>query len=426
MTSRETVLAILLGGFLALGGGGLVGYIFVLSPLQDKWAQAEALRIENSDKGAELARVRRGAPRLAVAIRRSLPADTDVARQEYEAAITRLLREAKVPPAALTVTPRGGDPRSAPELPADPLKPNVKRYAYAPIRVEVQLKGVKFATLIDVLRRYYSLNLLHQITRFSVKKAEGEAPGGGYTLLADRPDLEVNFTTEAVSLYGAEARRSLLPVPVGFAALGGQASFVGLSQSPEASRGLTPLQLARVLAEGDRDYSLMLVRDIFHGPPPKPPVPPRPTVVVKDDTSAFIRLVGAGRNPDGTGTAIIEDIASAQQYAVDVTREAGKLQARVTKSYRTAAGVRKGYDPEPELDISESTSSTAVRFGVVGMADGGLVLTLKAGKPPRGTDAGPKSAGRVYHWRLGRALSEIEAVDGDERDRLVAATDARP
>ena len=439
MTPRENRLAILVGTLIAvfvIVGGG---YLFVWVPLTDKARIAEALELENTEKDGKLRQILKDMPRLQTSIKRSLPADADVAKQEYDAAINRILRDAKVPTNAFSVKPKVMDGKAAPELVVGSKKP-----AYNRIALEITMKKVDFATVIDVLSRYYKLNLLQQITKFTMKKGDDASTARRGSGIADKPDLEVTFITEAIILDGAEARRSLLPVSPGMGAIGGGAGLQTVLNSPIQARGLTPLQLARVLASNDRDYSLVLVKDFFHGPPPTPEVVRAPEP--KEDTSPFIRMTGFGRNSDGSGTAVIEDIASKQEYVIDLHWVKDKLTPEVVKYYYSVKGLKKSYAPEPDLDISESTSGTAKKFRVVGFDGDGLVLALLEGaevapKPPQSGSGRPtptslpktdkiektdadssattESNERVYLWKSGESLSRIVELTGEERQKAI-------
>jgi len=444
VTPRDRTLATLLGGLLVTAVVGFAGYFFVYAPLQQKTAQADTLAAEVADLEAKRDKARKDLPRLQTALKRSLPANVDQSRQEYDAVITQLMRDAKVPRTSLTVKPKAVDGK-APELAP-------KRPAYTRVGLEVNLTKVSLATVIDVLKRYYQLNLLQQITKFSVKRSDQakDVPLPAGSMVADRADLDVTLMTEAIVLDGAESRRSLLPVPVAFGAVGGGAGLLTLEQSPVPARGLTPLQLVRTLAATDRDYSLLLVKDLFHGPPPPPlPVPPTEVVPPKEDTSPFIRVTQLGRNPDGSGTAVIEDLASRQQYLVDLAWADSKLTPAVTKFYYSLKGARKSYDAERDLDISEATSGTARQFRVIGFAEDGLVvadLAAKAapapkptGRPARGgkspakvsTEAAAESddepaTEKVYLWKLGQSLDQATELKGAERDKAVRAAQGLP
>ena len=440
MTPRDQRTAALLGGFLVLLAVGSVGYFFVYAPLQDKAATADKLAAEVGDQEAKLAKVRKEMPRLATAVLRSLPANVDQSRQEYDAVITQLLRDAKVPRSSLTVKPKAVEGKAAPELSA-------KKPAYTRVGLEITLKKVSLATTVDVLKRYYRLNLLQQITKFSVKKSDEarDAPPSAGSLVADRADLDVTLITEAIVLDGAETRQSLLPVSSGFAAVGGGAGLATVQNSPGPARGLTPLQLVRTLAATDRDYSLLLVKDVFHGPPPPPAaIAVKEVAPPKEDTSAFIRVTGLGRNPDGSGTAVIEDRASKQEYLVDLAWVNSTLTPEVTKFYYSIKGAKKSFDAERDLEISEASSGTARKFRVLGFAEDGLVVAdLKSSAPvaapaPAGTRSrggpptkvpavaavvgGPAAtvpAEKIFLWKLGQSLDQVTELTGAARDKAV-------
>ena len=296
MNSRERNLAIILGGFIVVAIVAVVGYLAVYLPIASLNQDIANIDKEISDKDAKLVHVQKDMKRVEPTLKRSLPAEPDVARQEYDAAMNRILREAKVPVSVYTISPTSVDSRPLPEM--GPKKP-----AYQRIAMRITMKPVDLATLIDVLHRYYRLNLLHQITAFSVKKIDGGTVSRRRdSTVSDKADLDVTLTTEAIILDGAENRRALLPIPVAMGAVGGGAGFQSLHAVPEPARGLNPQQIARVLASADRDYMALLVQDPFHGPPPprkeeeKKPVE---IVKTKDDTSPYIRLTGFGRNRDG-------------------------------------------------------------------------------------------------------------------------------
>ena len=142
--------------------------------------------------------------------------------------------------------------------------------------------------------------------------------------------------TEAIVLDGAENRKSLLPIPNGVGGAAGGMGYAALYSNPVVTRGMTPISTYPVLADPERDYSRLLMKDIFHGPPPPPERKVETPPIVKDDTSRFIRLSGVGRNSDGTGIAIIEDGASKQEYWIELKRKnGGPLVAEVTKHYCT-------------------------------------------------------------------------------------------
>lgn len=457
MSQREQLMAAGLGAvifFTVVGFGGYVGFYL---PIQTRNNNAAAIEKEVSEKQDKLAALKRELPRLAAAQKRSLPADTEVARQEYEAALGRLLVESKVPK-GYTLRPKSLDSRTIPEI--LPKKP-----AYTRLGVEITLKRVDLATLTDFLERYYRLNLLHQITRLQIKRAEETTPGEKRSGSADRPDLDVTLVSEAIILDGAETRRSLLPVPVSAGAILGGAGYQHLIQTPEIARGLTPLEVVPVLAMQDREYFAMLGKDVFHGPipPPKPkPKPkeepkkvepkeePEPTPEPpKPDIASHIKLTGITRRSDLTATVDIKDIANNLDYQVDFSMKDGKPVASVKKFF-FIRGKRKTFDNGAELEISDETSSTKRKFRVVGLDEDGMVVAMRpelakpeppkrgfgrrpADPPPSPVTAIVGAVGyadvapppeKIYVWRVGQALDTLKALTSQEAQATVKRAEA--
>ena len=361
---------------------------------------------------------------------RSLPADPATAAVEYEATVSRLLTDAEVPATSRTLKQKAGDLKGPPVNPAE-TDAKKQAPAYTSVALEVSLTRIRYSTLVNVLYRYHRLNLLHHITKFNVVRRDESGARRSGAVNLDVADLNVTFTTTALVMNGAENRRALLPVPQAAIGAAGGLGFAAVQQSPAVARELQPLQFVRVLASPDRDYAAMLATDMFHGPPPPPPPPVvEPPVPPKEETAAFIRLTGVGRNPDGTGSALIEDSASRNEYSVEVVRKGGKVTPLVNKFYYTAKGVKKRLDdPDSTLDISEASSGTARLFRVVGLDDGGLVLVSreakddkKGGKPamlnPAAAVAGGAAvsvpAETVFVWRAGEPLSKLKGLA--ERD----------
>jgi hypothetical protein len=385
MTRKEQSLAALLILFMVGFAILVVGYLFVYEPMTDYQRQTRELTSKNLEAQAKLAQIRKELPRLQTEIRRSLPQEAGVA-QEYDAILNKLLLESKIPLGSYTIAPKPVELKSNVELPN-------KRPAFNRIGMEITLKKVKQTQLIEFLRRYYQLNLLQQISKLTVKKTDDKTPEperGAPT--SDRADLDVTILTEAIQLDGAEPRKSLLAIPVAYGLVGGGSGWQTLAQTPKPARGINPLTLVEVLATADRNYDLMLVKDIYHGMPP-PPEPPEP-VVVKEDTSEFIRLTAIANQRDGTGIAYIEDLASKQEYVVELkANSSGKITPNVAKYYYTPKGARKSFDVEPTLDISESSSRTDRKFRVVSFWDSGLVVAEKASATPSTSPGGTGASG---------------------------------
>lgn len=270
MNTRDRFLAVLLIALIGVGVAGAAGYLLVYEPIQEKTAAAATLDKEVADLTAQWNKFTRDRKRLDEVKRRSLPADEPLAKQEYNDMLIRLVRRAGIPP-GFTVTPNTSpDARGVPLLPG-----NAKKPAYTKVVSVVEFSKADMWAVRDFLEGYYKLNLLHQITNISISRKEEAATAGGRPRAADtrsasRKDLTVKLTTEAIILDGAENRRTLLPVSRAFAAVGGMPGYSAVADTPEVGRGLTPLQLAPVLAARTRDYSYLAVKDIFHGPLPAP------------------------------------------------------------------------------------------------------------------------------------------------------------
>ena len=163
----------------------------------------------------------------------------------------------------------------------------------------------------------------------------------------------------------------------------------------------------------------------------------------KEDTSRFIRLTGVGRNPDGTGRAFIEDVASKQEYEIELTRKGGEPDRRGGEVLLLINRIKKAYAPEAVLDISEASSGTARKFRVVGLDGDALILAeAKRAPAPRsrrqpaaeggwaaavqpppaaavlgGFAAVVAPAETVFVWRHGESLNQVKALSREEARR---------
>jgi len=266
MNARERTLAVVLIGLIVLAAAGAAAWLFVLVPLGEKSQAADKIGADVDKLRAELTAARKEAPRLAETKKRSLPADAAVAKREYAEMLSRVLQKANVAP-GFRVTEKTPDTAGTPLMPGPG-----KKAAYQKVAYELSFERADMWNVKDVLEGYYRLNVLQQITHLDIKVDTTPNQAGGKAKVAgDRHDLVVKIGTEAIILDGAENRRTLLPVPTAFAGLGGGLGYYGVALNPEAGRALTPLQLAPVLATRTRDYSLLVLKDPFHGPLPPPP-----------------------------------------------------------------------------------------------------------------------------------------------------------
>jgi hypothetical protein len=243
-----------------------------------------------------------------------------LARREYAEMLSRVLQKANVAP-GYRVTEKTPDPAGTPVMPGA-----AKKLAYQKVAFEVSFDRADMWAVKDVLEGYYKLNLLQQITHLDIKvdTTPGQAGAGGRAkAVTDRRDLVVKFSTEAVVLDNAEPRRTLLPVSPAFAGVGGWLGYNGVALNPEAGRGLAPLQLAQVLSTKNRDYSLMVLKDPFHGPLPPPP----PLSLGKIADVA----VKAGEKLDPVRVPVTGDVAYTGKVTLTATVEGGPFKGTEVK-----------------------------------------------------------------------------------------------
>ncbi len=383
MNPREQTLSLVLLGAIALTVAGAGGYFFIWQPLQRQNAAMQTLGQEIADLDAQVAAQAATQKKLAVARTRSLPADEAMARREYTVALERIIETAGVSSKGYTITPKSVETRSVPELSKG--KPIYTKIAY-----EVILKKVDMWMLKDFLEGYYRLGLLHQITNFVIKK-DDDNTGKGATR---RNDLTVTFTTEAIIVDGADNRRTLLPVPTAYAAIGGGAMYKGIAATPEAGRAVSPQPLVPVLASKGRDYSLIVRKDPFHGPwidqkeqplkikvadvkikSDEKPDAPRITVSGDGHVGAKVTAIASGSLfPEGalkvelrtTGLYSIElPTTSATEGTATVSVIATSADGKVTEK----ASFKVSLEEKP-VDLGESLSGVILLIGITSGSDG--------------------------------------------------------
>jgi hypothetical protein len=256
MNSREQTLAIILIGAIGVSVAGASGYFLVYQPLTKAREQEATLTTETQDLEKQLREQQSALVRLRTARARSLPADGELAKREYVVALERMMESAGVPK-GFTVTPKNVDQsaRAVPEIAKG--KPVYSRVAF-----EVVFKKVDMAALKEFLLRYYQFGVLHQITSFAIKKDDD----AGARNAGKRNDLTVTFTTEAIIVEGVENRKTLLPVPTAFGAIGGGPLFLAMATNPEAARGVVLPPMAPALSPLRRDYDWLVRKDPFNGP----------------------------------------------------------------------------------------------------------------------------------------------------------------
>ncbi|MBY0513043.1 MAG: hypothetical protein K2P78_03925, partial [Gemmataceae bacterium] len=316
MTPRERKMALTLGVLLLLGLGA-VGYLMVLRPLQEGTARRDALQKEVDELTEQADKLRASQPKLAAAKRKSLPAnpapvtkpgqgvpaattltpsEASDAKLEYTLLLTRLLARAKIPTTSVSVSDRALDARGI------PLIPNTKKPAYLRAAWNVEIRNIDMWELHDFLVAFYQVDLLHQITGLTITR--DETPTGGKKAELSRHDLTVKLTAEAIMLDGAERRPNLIVVPSGFAAVGGLRGYDAIAYNPQyPARLINPFRVHPLLATGHRDYSYIVLKDMFHGhlpTAPKPSFDRIPDVAVKlGEPIAPVKVTLGGELPPG-------------------------------------------------------------------------------------------------------------------------------
>jgi len=436
--NSQRLLPILLVAFIVLAVGGAMGYFLFVEPISEKNTAAAKLAKEAGDLELKLLTQQKGLIRLAEAKKRSLPADEAIANREYQDVLYAILQQAKAP-AGATVKPRALDQKTVPTVTAVPKKPAYIRMGY-----DISLTKADLRSLVGFLEAFYKLNLLHQITSIELRRAEEVTSGGKFTAPdgSDRKDLNITIKTEALILDSAEARRSVVPVPLAFAAVGGNAGYQAVSWTPSMGHRLTPLQSAPVLASQSRDYYAMIAHDPFHGTLPKRPPPPPVSMITEDDLppsppkpdiSPFIRLVGITLRPeDGTAGIEVKDVMNNTEYEIHFSPTRTQVQ-----KYVGTAG-RRQPDPAAKASdafvISDPESSTSRQFKVVGVDfDVLYLIDLKdAGKPLSGLPAlvgghsvlAPVPA-KILRWQLGDSLKKLSLASPEEARRILERRVAR-
>ena len=442
MSNRERKLILALG-IMGIGGLLFAAYQLVIAPLEENRVQLAKLSEERSEKEEKLSTLRKDLKRLTIAKKRSLPSEPDVARREYEAMLTRLLRNAGIPPGYTIASKDNSDIRSIPLL-------SPKRPAYSRIGYSIRLNKVDLTSLTKFLQEYYHLNLLHQIVWFEVKRTDegSTAMSRRGIFTAERNDLTVIINTEAIILDGAENRRTLLSIPTSVAAVAGGAGYFAVSNSPEAGRVINPQQFVPLLATSERNYLVMAAKDPYHGPLPTekiakaPELPPPPPAKPLEDISPYIKLNGIVRSSDGTPEAGIWDISSNKYYSIRLKSSGEKTEVDVRKYY-FLNNQRKPLDSGNELVINEEFTSTNRTFKVNGFYEDGMVLTetivpakpaeaVAKWPPPRekptvsptalaiGSALGgvgmlaPQPVDKFYFWRVGQTLQVLKELPPEE------------
>lgn len=451
-------------------------------------AEAEARRVED-----DLADLNAQAKKLRPLEKRGLPAGVlypddpkrtkreyaEVAKQEYETALTKLLKDAGARNSTVNfIDGESNNKAGIPQMDAS-FKPNntsdpAEYLTYTQIVYKIEIPKTDLGTIAEVLRRYYSFDLLHQITHLSIRQTTANELGEDRRPPKERADLKVEITTRAIIIHGAERRRSLSPAPSPLVGLVGGIGAWPYQQSTSLSRKLVPTPFEPILASQPiREYHYIPAKDPFHGsvydPPPVVTQGPKETEVVippKPDLREFIVFTTSIHTEKGNEQSVeivIKDKINQDEYQVVVTQIGEKVVPKVTKFYfdnfktNPADRKKKEYMNEPTLDISKFTMSNKNNFTIYGVdTDGSLILgerpTLPeppkddkkpgggGGRPPAKPTLPPPDpkaaliggpvvfaprAEKFYRWKSGDNLKQIVELSKTEADAAIRRAQTR-
>jgi len=377
MTPRERRLAMIVLALLVVGVGAVGGYMFVLSPLQDKAREAAKLQGEVDDLDMKVMAMKKAAPQLAAVKRASLPPDPsdskdpnrvptfNFARTEYKRLIERLLLRA-----GISDGKPGLDKLTIARPPITP-EMGPKRPAYYTLTFQIEINKANLWQVVDFLYGYYQVDLLHQITDISITR-ENKATD-------TRGGIKVTITSEAIALDGVEPRTNLIPMTSSVAAVAGEPALMAVASRTEL---LHRLSRSTALASRTRDYSYIAWGDMFYGVVP-PYTPPKPVpfeiaridnvTMTRDDKPKDVNIHLKG---DGSWDANVTATATGsllKEGKLSVDHDAGTIAL-----------------PAVKPDIDDAATSTVEVIAVSG--DGVTkktsftVAVEKIPKPPPGPD----------------------------------------
>jgi hypothetical protein len=313
MTPREFRSALALIGLIGIALGGVGGYLFVLTPLQNAAQLRRQLEKDINDLELQWMQMIKNRPAVAQIQRQSLPPDDTIAQAQYSQLLERLLLQAGIRDFKFSSV---GLVQARP-----PVIPEIgpKRPAYKQHRFVVNMENVNLWQLVDFLYAYYQLDLLHQISTLKIERNERDPSRNG---------LKVTLTSDAIAVDGVRARTSLFPVTNVVAAVAGNLGLQLLQKNPEQTRLLQWTRAEPVLARSATDYTYIVQRDMFYGilPPyvPKKPVPfaigPLPDVTLRRDGKPYmvrVRLSGDGSEEAEISASVTGSLIPEEALQVD-------------------------------------------------------------------------------------------------------------
>jgi hypothetical protein len=394
MNQRERIMVLVLA-VLALGGAGFAAFTFGVKPILAKKKELQDLTVEVEVKHDQQQKVaRENKKRLDEYNLRSLPPNMEFSRREYQSLLYKTLEQAHAPN-SVTVSwdAAKANPAGIPQLYPEDKKD--KTPIYTKVAYKIEMKKVDLGIVTDFLKRYYDLNLLHQITFFEIKREGSVDLGQDKRHWEQRDDLTVTIVTEGMMLNGAPARNTLLPVSPSYGAVVGGYAWYGMGQSTRIGQQLGAHPFEQVTSK--RNFYDLAARDPFHGslydpPPPKieaiaepPPPPPKP------DYSEFIQYTMGIKTTEGnehTARVTIRDKINNEDYELELMQIGEKLNV-VVRKFWFIGGKKQTPTRSDMLEISHTSMSNKHKFKVYGLDGDSLIL----GEKPSGLAELTKAAG---------------------------------
>jgi hypothetical protein len=180
MNPRERNMAILLGAFIVLGGGGFFLYQFLYLPWRQQEANLGRLEDEITAKKRELFALNKELPKLATWRLISLPPDPVQARDDYGQLLGHLMADV----AGWSV--RNYSPGQADVKPGPTMSPTSKQPLYTSMTFRADADASE-SQIVHFLEEFAKAPVMHKIKALSVERPAQKATGGGDQKGQDAP-----------------------------------------------------------------------------------------------------------------------------------------------------------------------------------------------------------------------------------------------
>jgi hypothetical protein len=370
MTPKERNLSILLVCLIALVVGGMVAYLFVLSPMWEVDKDIAKKRDEVDNAELNLLKTTVEIEKFNRVRIQSLPRGVKGAQGQYAALLEGLLRRSDFKE-GFKITMQDPDSKSTPTI-APKAGQQQAKHAYTRLTFELTMRGELYY-LVDFLHHFYEQPLLHEIKKLNMQKTTDARARG-------RNELDVTMTIEAIVLDNAEDRPTLLPAVRELSLLN-----VALMNNSVSSGKGSPLVATNTLADG-REYLAIAGKNVFFGPIKE--YKEREEVTPADrDVAPFVTFVSLVED-DEKCTVVLRDKLNNNEYEINQYPD-GKL---VVLSHWILNEKRKALHPRGNEIITGSEETKNLRRWVVRKVRG-LEVILETVDPNK-----PKSPNHAILW----------------------------